>query len=319
MNPFVVRFRRRSGFTLIELLVVIAIIAILIALLVPAVQKVREAAARTQCINNMKQIGLALHGYHGTLKSFPYGQGDGVTPTSVNVANWRVRIFPYLELGTLYDKLNLANVYNDANLPNLVLAVWKCPSATVPDLQPQAWVTWWTNNNHQVPAYIGISGAFPDPAGRAGVTLAANYGGQWCANGMLLTNQSTNIQQCTDGTSNTIIVAEQSAMIGVSDLRNGYYTPWGSATFTKPLSQTPAGTDMWGMGLTGVQYVINPRTTAGGDDNVYDCNTALNSNHTGGINALYTDGTVRFVGNNTDFLNFQKLCVRDDGMTTTDP
>src|ERR1035438_4907172 len=94
----------RRGFTLIELLVVIAIIAILIALLVPAVQKVREAAARTQCVNNMKQIGLALHGYHDGYKKFPYGHGDGVIPTSVAVANWRVRIFPYLDQGSWYAK-----------------------------------------------------------------------------------------------------------------------------------------------------------------------------------------------------------------------
>jgi prepilin-type processing-associated H-X9-DG protein len=236
------------------------------------------------------------------------------------VANWRVRIFPYLEQGSLYSQLNLADVYDDVHLQNLVLAVWKCPSATVPDLQPASWVTWWTDNHHQVPAYIGIMGAYPDPAGRTtGVTLATNYGGQWSANGMLLTNQALTMVMCTDGTSNTIIVAEQSGMIGNADLRNGYYTPWGSATFTTPLAATAAGTDMWGMGLTCVQYVINPTTTASGDATSYQANTALNSNHPGGINVLFTDGTVRFAVNSTDFLNFQKLCVRDDGFPTSDP
>ena len=313
--------KKRSGFTLIELLVVIAIIAILIALLVPAVQKVREAAARTQCINNMKQIGIALHVYHDAEKKFPYGQGDGVSTGSlIEVANWRIRILPYLEQGPLYGMLNLNDVYDDPNLQNLILAVYKCPSATVPDLQPSSWVTWWTDNHHQVAAYIGINGAYPDPIGRTtGVTLAANYGGQWCANGMLLTNQALNMNQCLDGTSNVIIVAEQSAMIGASDLRNGYYTPWGIATFATPLASTAAGTDMWGTGLTGVQYAINPKTTAGGDDNTYDCNTALTSNHSGGINVLFTDGTVRFAVNSTNFLNFQALCVRDDGVVTSDP
>src|SRR6201995_4976611 len=113
MLRFLIPLRRSRAFTLIELLVVIAIIAILIALLVPAVQKVREAAARTQCVNNLKQIGLALHNYEGTFKKFPFGgSGDGsyvwaatLGTTGASWNNWRVSLLPYIEQQALYTSI----------------------------------------------------------------------------------------------------------------------------------------------------------------------------------------------------------------------
>src|SRR5476651_2033014 len=113
--------KRRAGFTLIELLVVIAIIAILIALLVPAVQKVRAAAARTQCINNLKQLGLGLQSFAGDNKAFPPSHTTATTPATV-VTNqkhhWATLVLPYIDQTALYAQINFAKDYDKAsNLP----------------------------------------------------------------------------------------------------------------------------------------------------------------------------------------------------------
>jgi len=326
--------RRRPGaakaFTLIELLVVIAIIAILIGLLLPAVQKVREAAARMKCQNNLKQIGLGLHNYESAYQTFPAGhEGAGA-----QIGNWRVSIMPNMEQNTIYDQIPNQNVtingktvtrkdaYDATVLRNLVLSVWKCPSLALPETQPATWTTWWTNYSHMVPSYQGIMGAYPDPSGTNANYSASNYGGFWTNNGMLVWNEQTKIADCTDGTSNTIFVAEQSGKVsGCSyasgDARNGYYTPWGGCTNGALNGVRGCGTggcgDLWGMGLTANMFAINSKTCPGGAAFSWGGNTILNSFHSGGINVLATDGSVRFITDSIDFTTFQRLCARNDG------
>jgi prepilin-type processing-associated H-X9-DG protein len=317
---------------LIELLVVIAIIAILIGLLLPAVQKIREAANRMKCSNNLKQVGLALHNYHDTNSMLPIGQhGAGV-----HVGNWRVEILPYLEQDNVYSQLpivtglakvegnaNGRDVYNSTVMRQLFLSVWWCPSNNLPKLQPGSWVTWWTNYSHMVPSYQGIMGAYPDPAGSTGRYSTSNYGGWWTNNGMLLWNEATSLASCTDGLSNTITVAEQSGKVkncsyASGDARNGYYSPWGSVTNGSAQGVSSCGTggcgDLWGMGLTANAYAINSQTCPAGAGFSWGGNTILNSNHSGGINALLGDGSVRFVRDSVDFNTFQRALSRDDGI-----
>jgi type II secretory pathway pseudopilin PulG len=302
------------------LLVVIAIIAVLIGLLLPAVQKVREAANRTRCQHNLKQIGVALHNYAAANENrFPPGQ---TYPSSA--AGWRVFLFPFLEQDNVFRQVNLANVGGSTVLDNRTIPGWVCPSSTLPTNSP--YQAGWDSSvcTHQCPEYVGIMGAYPDPAGRTStihdVNTAPWADGGWFSNsGMLISILPVKLNDCTDGTSTTFVVGERSGRVGTNDYRSRYYTPWGGVTQSKPIDQHSPGVDLWGMSLTCVAYAINSQIASKGSNIPSGGNTILNSMHPGGVHLLLTDGGTRFVSDSVDFANFQRMCVRNDGLVTTQP
>ncbi len=320
--------RGRGGFTLIELLVVIAIIAILIALLLPAVQQAREAARRTQCKNQLKQLGLALHNYHDTVQSFPIGSRN-----PYGAMNWRVAVLPYLDQSPLYNSVDINSQANiggfsgqredgtsygygtgrNAVLKGLVVPGWNCPSSPNSTNASGQSPTFNNAEKGQTHDYVGISGATPDPGGRTTVCSAATgYGGIFCQNGMLFANGVSRIRDCIDGTSNTVIVGEQSGRINKLDIRSNYHGGWaGGTTAGNPAAFT--GSPFF-TGITTIRYRINPPgAPATGTDAVYDANVALTSFHAGGTHVLMADGAVRFLSETMDFDTFTRLGSRDDG------
>jgi len=323
---------RRRGFTLIELLVVIAIIAVLIALLLPAVQQAREAARRSQCKNNMKQLGLAMHNYHDTLTVFPMGVLTDDRP------NWRVFLLPYLDQAPLYNTLQINaggffahspagppwGYAGNAVLRSLVLPVYACPSSTNASFTNASGYS----RNGMTIHYAGISGATPDPAGRTTVCTGDVLcsGSSSCKNGMIVPFASRRSRDCTDGMSNTILIGEQSGLTNNRDITSnglgGWFSVgnhpglsvWGDGT-TLPLA-TSCGACYPG-GLTTVRYAPNAfkiTGAAGPASSQFSFNTTLSSGHVGGIHATLADGSVRFISDNVNFLLLSQLCVRDDGM-----
>jgi len=324
---------RMRGFTLIELLVVIAIIAILIALLLPAVQQAREAARRTQCKNNLKQLGLALHNYHDTFISFPLG---ALAP--YHNGNWRSKILPYLDQAPLYNRLtasepSVASGYsgqrNDAInigvygtgsygvLAGLTVTAYACPSnPTDTNFNSVSNPTMNNAERGQTHDYVGVAGAGPDPGGRAGQCSADLSGrGIICQNGLLYPNGSTQMRDVTDGTSNTLIVAEQSGLVNKQPLSANYQGGWAGwySSFVKPAAVTNAGE--FGAGTTTLRYAINLKTTSppNGTASTYSHNTVIGSFHVGGTQVLLADGSVRFLSENMDLLTLLNLGAKDDG------
>jgi prepilin-type N-terminal cleavage/methylation domain-containing protein/prepilin-type processing-associated H-X9-DG protein len=277
LDPPECRMRRsRRAFTLIELLVVIAIIAILIGLLVPAVQKVRAAAARISCANNLKQIGLACHGYHDANQALPPGYyATASYPDTAPGWGWGAFLLPHLEQDTLYRQIDLNTPVQNSPAARSVVKMFLCPADTPP---PSAFAL--TDATFAPVALVAPSSY------AATVGPDADEADAFTGSGVFYRNSRTRLTDITDGTSQTVMIGDrawvqtQGTWAGAPSgalTRAGARNPWANATASAAV-----------LVLVHNNY-INIRTDADGglDD--------FSSNHTGGANLLFADGSVHFL------------------------
>jgi prepilin-type N-terminal cleavage/methylation domain-containing protein/prepilin-type processing-associated H-X9-DG protein len=296
----------RRAFTLVELLVVIAIIGILIAMLLPAVQAAREAARRMQCGNHLKQLGLALHNYHGTYNKLPPGWMqdaiDGLPTDAPHYSRygWTIRIMPYLEQASIYNQLGADNdLARDLEVPSLLAAMqlpqpnWRCPSDVGPVLNAERALQG-TANTFSV-ALSNYVGAYTS----GGVANAA-----FPFNGAFDLNSKIGLKDFLDGSSNTIVIGERAYQA------NGVFpqaaTVWGTRGIAVANTNRVANISFNGKGM--INSVDESNSTLQNSSRM-----GLSSLHPGGVQVVMADGSVRFLDENID----QKPDV-DRGVTVLD-
>ena len=304
-------FRGRRGFTLIELLVVIAIIAILIALLLPAVQQAREAARRSQCKNNLKQLGLALHNYHDTFQVFPFGMinptnGDlpGSPRPPTDNTGWYPMILPYIEQGALYNAF-MEEQQNSARTGAIywsrkesIVPMMMCPSDPAGPKNVTYGQTSPTSNGSQ-----GFHGNYAVCSGSTHFGPVNSY---TQLNGMFYSRSRTRLRDLTDGASTTLMASEiiLSADSSKHDVRGRLMNPRCMGTFITTL-ETPNTN----VGDVLIACLEIPHAPCGADSTT-NSRTFARSYHTGGVHGLLADGAVRFISENIDRATYQGLGTR---------
>ena len=316
------KVRRWSGFTLVELLVVIAIIGILVGLLLPAVQAAREAARRMQCSNNLKQLGLSLHNYESTFKTFPPA---GIASNSMS---WAVMILPFIEQNNLYSQFNFTQGGWNAHLrirvvKGVVIPSFQCPSA--PDeTRFSAFNTTAANQDiNESDVRTGHYHAVLGPIGTNTVnggtaqyrflgTVAAQgnsnfgpvatqgaFGSARQVNATRFESTNNTIGSMTDGTSNTLMLGEFN-WLGYAINGSSLWRP-----FTRGWYSDTRGTLMYL--AKNVNYPINFRVALPWND------ASFGSMHTGGCQFVYGDGSVHFVSQSIDMGTYRAAASRDGG------
>ena len=288
-SPFTLRSRR--GFTLIELLVVIAIIAILIALLLPAVQQARESARRTQCKNNLKQLGLAMHNYHDVHQIFPVSTSQG---TGNNLRSGFVGMLPFIDQATVFNAMDM-NV-NGLTAPNLAftqkpLAALSCPSNADSSMLHAG-----ADNAGSITVagadYAFCVGDYMNATSTTGSTLTPTYANGVTSNGRGIFSRygwSARFRDITDGTSNTIALGE---CIGAWC---NWQMGWGFQSF--------------GSMAHPINHARNTLKNAAAPGN-HDLCIGFRSFHTGGAHFVMADGAVRFVSENISGITYRALGSR---------